>query len=300
MTPYRGEDDEPRHLKLMGDLGRIVQLKFDIFNEKQLAECMRHSDIVYNLIGRDYETKNFSFANVNVDAARNIARIAREEGVPTLVHMSCLSARHDSPSAYLRTKAEGEQVVREQFPDAAIVRSATIYGHEDRFLNQLSWLSQFPLMPVMNEGKTIRRPVCVSDVATALANIGTNPNSAGKLYELYGDVYTLEECVDLFCELTRLSPNKAYPSKWISETYAKFVDLISPYPKISPDVIKRMYIDEVPTRKALTFADAGVPEPQVFEYASLEYLRRFRHHDDFHLPGRQHAAGKRVKVNAPE
>jgi len=26
-------------------------------NEQQTAECLRHSDVVYNLVGRDYETK---------------------------------------------------------------------------------------------------------------------------------------------------------------------------------------------------------------------------------------------------
>lgn len=31
--------------------------EWDIRNEEQIAECVRHSDIVYNLVGRDYETK---------------------------------------------------------------------------------------------------------------------------------------------------------------------------------------------------------------------------------------------------
>lgn len=53
---YR-DPDEARHLKVTGDLGQIVPLEFDLRNKEQLAECVRHSDIVYNLIGRDYETK---------------------------------------------------------------------------------------------------------------------------------------------------------------------------------------------------------------------------------------------------
>lgn len=31
--------------------------EWDIRNEQQIAECLRHSDTVYNLVGRDYETK---------------------------------------------------------------------------------------------------------------------------------------------------------------------------------------------------------------------------------------------------
>ena len=36
---------------------RAFWKEWDIRNEEQIAECVRHSDIVYNLVGRDYETK---------------------------------------------------------------------------------------------------------------------------------------------------------------------------------------------------------------------------------------------------
>lgn len=42
---------------MSGDLGQVIPLEFDLKNKEQLVECVRHSDIVYNLIGRDYETK---------------------------------------------------------------------------------------------------------------------------------------------------------------------------------------------------------------------------------------------------
>lgn len=56
IVPYRDENTK-RHLRPMGDLGQIIPLELDIRNHEQIAECVRHSDIVYNLIGRDYETK---------------------------------------------------------------------------------------------------------------------------------------------------------------------------------------------------------------------------------------------------
>lgn len=69
-----------------------------------MAGCVRHSDIVYNLMGRHYATKNFSFENVNVDGARKVAKLCREMGVPKLVHVSALNADVNSPSDYLKTK----------------------------------------------------------------------------------------------------------------------------------------------------------------------------------------------------
>jgi NADH dehydrogenase (ubiquinone) 1 alpha subcomplex subunit 9 len=64
----------------MGDLGQIVPLEWDARNTDQIAECVRHSDVVYNLAGRDHETRsvtaiaslteltnrNFSYEDINV------------------------------------------------------------------------------------------------------------------------------------------------------------------------------------------------------------------------------------------
>lgn len=56
-----------------------------------LSKAMKHSNVVINLVGRDWETKNFKFEDVNVAGARRIARIARECGVKRLVHFSSLN-----------------------------------------------------------------------------------------------------------------------------------------------------------------------------------------------------------------
>jgi len=51
------DPDEVRPLKVTGDLGQIVPLEIDLKDRETINEVVRHSDIVYNLIGRDYETK---------------------------------------------------------------------------------------------------------------------------------------------------------------------------------------------------------------------------------------------------
>lgn len=56
IVPYRDEE-EKRHLKLMGDLGQVVPMEWDLRRDDQIEECLCHSDTVYNLTGRHYETK---------------------------------------------------------------------------------------------------------------------------------------------------------------------------------------------------------------------------------------------------
>ncbi len=35
----------------------FILKKYDLRNEQQIMESLRHADVVYNLIGKDYETK---------------------------------------------------------------------------------------------------------------------------------------------------------------------------------------------------------------------------------------------------
>jgi uncharacterized protein YbjT (DUF2867 family) len=53
-----------------------------------------------------------------------------------------------------KTKWEGEQVVRNIFPDATIIRPATLWGAQDTFLNsQASMMKFWPLFPLVHPQK---------------------------------------------------------------------------------------------------------------------------------------------------
>jgi NADH dehydrogenase (ubiquinone) 1 alpha subcomplex subunit 9 len=52
---------------------------------------MKYSNVVINLMGRDWETMNFKFHDVNVTGARTVARLAKECGVKRLIHFSSLN-----------------------------------------------------------------------------------------------------------------------------------------------------------------------------------------------------------------
>lgn len=67
-----------RHLKVTGDLGRVIfmvrdrhnslyrclrhEQEYDLRNTNSIEESVRHSDVVYNLVGRDYPTKSVQSA----------------------------------------------------------------------------------------------------------------------------------------------------------------------------------------------------------------------------------------------
>lgn len=88
-------------LKPAGDLGQIIFHPFDIRDEDSIRRCVKYSNIVVNLIGREYETKNFTFEDVHVKGARTLARICKESGVERFIHLSCLNA-NPNPKVYFK------------------------------------------------------------------------------------------------------------------------------------------------------------------------------------------------------
>lgn len=74
ILPYRGDFYDANRLKTTGDLGQVLFTPFDIRDEESIAKAVQYSNVVINLIGRDYETKNFKYNDVHVEGPRRIAR----------------------------------------------------------------------------------------------------------------------------------------------------------------------------------------------------------------------------------
>ncbi|KAH9948833.1 NADH dehydrogenase [Amylocystis lapponica] len=269
VVPYR-EEDEKRHLKVMGDLGQIVPLEWDIRRDDQIAEALRHSDIVYNLVGREYETKNFTFDAVNATGAQRIAHIAAESGVGRFVHVSHLNAAHDSPSAFYRSKAQGEELVREAFPTATIVRPAAMYGYEDKLLNNIAF---WPVWWKLNNMETKIRPAHVMDVAQALTNL-ISMSALPDTFSLPGpSELTYEYLLTLVSHLTCQPPSRApVLPKAVALALARAAQAVW-WPTLSPDEVRRRYIDDVNVPG--DWDKLGVVPDEIEQHA-IAYVRRYR------------------------
>lgn len=74
ILPYRGDHSEAIRLKVTGDLGQVLFHFYSLDDEDSIRETVKYSNVVINLVGREYETKNFCFNDVHVDGARRLAR----------------------------------------------------------------------------------------------------------------------------------------------------------------------------------------------------------------------------------
>jgi uncharacterized protein YbjT (DUF2867 family) len=265
-----------KFLKSMGDVGQIVPIAVDIFNDADIATAVAGADAVVNLIGILAEGGKQRFKTVQGDAPGRIARAAADAGVKHFVQVSAIGADAQSPSAYASSKATGEAGVREAFPKAVILRPSIVFGPEDQFFNRFAAMAQIaPALPLIGGGLTKFQPVYVGDVAEAIMAALLNGDAAGKTYELGGPrVYSFKELLELILSLIkRKRPLITLP--WGLATLQASVLELLPGAPLTRDQVTLLKRDNVVQAGALTLADLSIPATAV-ELIVPSYLDRFR------------------------
>jgi uncharacterized protein YbjT (DUF2867 family) len=187
-------------LKPLCGLGQIQFLRADIAAGDGIEAAVAGADAVVNLVG----ILKGDFDAVHVEGARHVAEAAAAAGVPALVQVSAIGADPDSPSAYGRSKGEGEAAVRAAFPAATIVRPSIAFGLEDDFVNRLARMAQLlPVLPVIRPSWKLQ-PVHAADLGKAIAWAALDPAPyAGGTFELGGpQVMTMAELSRWICRAT--------------------------------------------------------------------------------------------------
>src|SRR4051812_1431339 len=175
-----------RFLQTQGKVGQIVPLAAGVGEEEAVARAVAGAELVVNLVGILFERRAGDFQRVHAEGAGRVARLAAASGAERLVHISAIGADPASPSAYGRTKAEGEAAVRAAFPPSTILRPSIVFGPEDAFFNRFAGLGRMlPVMPVI-AGNARFQPVYVGDVADAVLAAATREDAQGRTYELAG------------------------------------------------------------------------------------------------------------------
>ncbi|KAL9586700.1 MAG: hypothetical protein Q9212_000708 [Teloschistes hypoglaucus] len=273
VVPYR-EEMARRHLKVTGDLGRVVFMEWDMRNTPSIEESVRHSDIVYNLVGRDYPTKNFDFEDVHVESAERIAEAVAKYDVDRFVHVSSYNADKNSPSAFFRTKGQAEEVVRNIFPETTLVRPAPAFGFEDKLLHKLAGVTN---MFTSNHMRERFWPVHAIDIGSALAVMAEDDTTASETYELHGPKnYSMAEIAEIVDkEIIKHRRHINIPPR-ILKTLADMYNRLIWWSETSSDSVTREFIDQKIDPNAKTFKDLGI-EPGALANLTFQYLI----HDEF-------------------
>ena len=189
--------NEALFLKVYGKVGQIQLIGGDIKEELKIQEYIKGSSCIINCVATFFETRSQSFNVLHVNAAKNLAKVAKKEGVNQFIHVSSLGASTESSSQLLRSKGAGEEAVLECFPNSNIIRPSLIFGTEDTFFNRFAKLSSIsPFIPVVGP-ETKFQPVYVDDVAKVISLL-VETGQKKKYLELGGDeTYTFRDLIKL-------------------------------------------------------------------------------------------------------
>ncbi len=261
-------------LQPLGDVGQIIALQANIRDDASVALAVQGADAVVNLVGILYESGRQTFRAIHVEGARRIARAVKQANVRSLVHVSAIGAAPDSLANYARTKAEGEAAVREEFPEAVLLRPSIVFGPEDNFFNLFASLARLvPALPLIGGGKTRMQPVYVSDVAEAVTRV--LDGYAGEVFELGGpQVFTFRALLERMLEAIERRRLLIPVPFWAARLEAFFLERL-PKPLLTRDQVRLLERDNVVGAGAKTFADLGIV-PTPLDAVLPDYLARFR------------------------
>mmetsp|Transcript_49815 Transcript_49815/g.143363 ORF Transcript_49815/g.143363 Transcript_49815/m.143363 type:complete len:390 (+) Transcript_49815:122-1291(+) len=302
----RGDEAEHRDIKPMFDLGHTRFVFYSPRDVDSMKEVIADADVVINLISKPYESTqpiqtskfpfigfqtNYTFEDVNVGIAKQIAELCVEMQVDHLIHVSSANARPDHPSEWARTKYAGEQAVKEIYPWATIVRPTILFGTEDRFLHFYANMAKtFGFIPLCEEGQALTQPVWAVDVAKTIMRITDNPRKfEGRTIDCFGPSdYTHDELARFVLDLTELDhktrilpmPKNAYYTMGKALGYQSMIPMNEDIAKVwaedfLPAMTPEQYKAQPEADKILTMEDLGIT-PTPIEKEAFSYLHRFR------------------------
>jgi NADH dehydrogenase len=184
----------------------------NIHEPRVLSQLFADCEVVINLVAILNPHGSATFENVNVNLVAKVMAAARTAGVRRVLHMSALGAAENAPSRYLRSRAQGETLVRAvphpelPHPAVTIFRPSVIFGPDDSLTNRFARLLRlsFGFMPLARP-RALFAPISVVDVAEAYMRALSSHQSEGATYELCGpDNLTLEEIVRLTARIAQL------------------------------------------------------------------------------------------------
>jgi len=271
--------NEAIFVKPYGVVGQVEPVFCNIRDDASVRSAMAGADVVINCVGTFDKGGKNNFQAVQADGAARIARLAAEEGVERLIHLSAIGADVNAETLYGQSKGAGEESVLSHFPSAMILRPSVVFGPEDAFFNRFAGMTRMgPVLPVIG-ADTLFQPVYVDDVAQAAMK---GVDGATGVYELGGpdtkSFRALMQDMLLIIRRRRLVLNVPF---FVGGIMGWGFDLLKTLSgglingPVTGDQVKSLRSDVVVSEDAKSLEDLGI-SPASMEAVLPSYLWRFR------------------------
>jgi len=253
-------------------------IEANIHDRATLGRLVSGQDIVVNLLGvlhsKPGKPYGQNFRVNHVEFPKALCTAMSKHGAKRIVHISALGVgvQNPAPSMYLRSKTDGEAVVKDSGLAWTILRPSVVFGREDKFLNTFASLAKIaPFIPLAGADARFQ-PVSVSDVAKAVFACveDQGKDTLHNTYDLVGtEIFTLKELVKLSARAVGKTP-LVFGSPDVAATAQAFLMELAPgEPLMSRDNVDSMKIDNIRT-SGRTFP---LPSYECLSVVAHEYLR---------------------------
>ena len=155
------------------------------------------ADAAVNLVGVLHERKRGDFERTHCEITRMLVAGCAARKVRRFVQISALGASITAPSEYLRTRAKGEHISRDEAGvSGTVIRLPVVFGEGDKFVNLFVKLARrlpFLMLPCAT---AVMQPVAVGDVAMFIRRVLEVADNDGKILSVGGpEVLTLAQIV---------------------------------------------------------------------------------------------------------
>ena len=234
-------------------LPSVTVVEANVYDPAALLQLTHGKDAVINLVG----ILNGNFERAHVTFTENAIAACKTAGVSRFLHMSALGASENGPSAYQKSKAKADAIVRASGLDFTIFAPSVIFGRGDSFLTKFASMVGFlpPLFPMMLPGADARfQPVWVDDVARTFVASLADESTYGHRFELVGPkVYTLKELVAYVMTLAHNKHTIIGLPGFATSILASVLQHVPTQP-LTPDNVKSMSVDNVSSAPFPAFA----------------------------------------------
>lgn len=156
----------------------------DVHDPSTLGPALADCESAYYLV---HSLSDDDFARKDAQAARTFGLAAAAAGVQRIIYLGGLGDEGDELSAHLRSRRDVERLLASGGVPVTVLRAGIIVGN-----GGVSWeltrqlVEHLPAMITPRWVNTRAQPIAVDDVIRYLAEVLTQPESAGVVYEIGG------------------------------------------------------------------------------------------------------------------
>ncbi len=263
-------------LKTQANPGYLELKELRIYDEKNLRKLIKECDVCINLIGILYEKRKNQFDIIHSQLPNIISKIAAEENIEQLIHLSALGIEDALDSKYAVSKLNGEKAIKNNFKNSVILKPSIVYSVDDNFTtNFMTLLNRLPLMPLYYNGKTKFTPIHVSDLSEIIYNVVDKKNFNLTLECVGPEILTFKEMILVLLNSINkrrlLIPMPNFAAKISAQILEKL-----PKPLLTIDQLNLLKYDNILSGKYKSNVELGYKANKIFAIEIEKYSFNWR------------------------